>query len=174
MASKYSPTGYKADEILLKHIYSHAGYTKKELPILLKAVRRGDLAMESLVENAISRVGRLKRVDTPGMDFIDGSDSKKVTVVNQGTRDKPYRGAGFSTKNKRGVLRVVVVEPMTGQVHYFRIPPEFYCGQPQKRREAGLRIRFSMKGGRPNFPKNSSSSKEIWDFEVSTFKKLCS
>ena len=96
MASKYSLDAFKADEILLNHIYSHAGYTKKDVPTLLKAVRRGDLAMESLVENAISRVGKIKRVDIPGMDFEDGSDSKKVTVVNQGTKQKPNRGAGFS------------------------------------------------------------------------------
>lgn len=173
MASKYSTDTFKADEILLRHIYSHAGYTKNELNVLLKAVRRGDLAMESVVENAIARVGKLKRVDLPGMDFSDGSDSKKVTVVNQGTKNKPYRGAGFSTKNKKGVLRVVVVEPLTSEVFYFRIPPEFYVGQKQKRRETALRILFNQEGGKPDFKSHSKTSKEIWSYEVSTFTKLC-
>ena len=174
MASRYNKDAFKADEILLSHIYSHAGYAKKDVPTLLKAVRRGDLAMESLVENAIARVGKLKRVDTPGMDFNDGSDSKKVTVVNQGTREKPIRGAGFSTKNKKGVLRVVVVEPMTKEIFYFRIPPEFYVGRDQKRREKALRIPFSKFGGMPAHTNASKTSKEIWSYEVSTFRKLCS
>ena len=172
MASKYSKDAFKADEILLNHIYNHAGYNKHDLSILLKAVRRGDLAMESLVENAISRVGKIKRVDLPGMDFADGSDSKKVTVVNQGTKIQPRRGAGFSTKNKKGTLRVVVVEPLTEEVFYFKIPPEFYVGQKQKRRETALRIPFSATGGKPKFQGNSSTSRDIWNFNVKSFKKL--
>jgi len=174
MASRYSKEAFKADEILLNKIYNHAGYNKKDIPTLLKAVRRGDLAMESLVENAISKVGKLERVNIQGMDFIDGSDAKKVTVVNQGTIDKPIRGAGFSTKNKKGILRVVVVEPMTEEVFYFRIPPEFYIGREQKRREIALRIPFSKFGGIPQHKPSSTTSKEIWDFQVKTFKKLCS
>lgn len=172
MAAKYSVDTFKADEILLNHIYSHAGYSKHDLPVLLKAVRRGDLAMESFVENAISRVGKIKRVDITGMDFEDGSDSKKVTVVNQGTKLMPNRGAGFSTKNKKGVLRVVVVEPMTSEVFYFRIPPEFYVGKDQKRRETALRIRFSKHGGKPQLHRSTTTA-EIWGYEVKTFKKLC-
>lgn len=174
MASKYSKDVFKADEILLNNIYSHAGYTKKDVPTLLKAVRRGDLAMESVVENAISRVGKIKRVDITGMDFEDGSDSKKVTVVNQGTKLKPNRGAGFSTKNKKGILRVVVVEPMTEEVFYFRIPPDFYVGREQKRREVALRIRFSKLGGMPEHTSASTTGKEIWGFRVKSFKELCS
>lgn len=173
MASRYNKDVFKSDEILLNHIYSHAGYTRKDIPTLLKAVRRGDLAMESLVENAIARVGKLKRVDITGMDFNDGSDSKKVTVANQGTKEKINRGAGFSTKNKKGVLRVVVVEPMTEEIFYFRIPPEFYIGKNQKRRETALRINFSNTGGKPT-KLSGKTSQEIWSYEVSTFKKLCS
>ena len=168
MASKYSIDSFKADEILLKHIHSHAGYNKTELPTLVKAVRRGDLDMGSFVENAIARTGKLKRVNITGMDFEDGSDSKKVTVVNQGTKLKPILGASFSTKNKKGVLRVVVVEPMTEDVYYFKIPPEFYVGVEQKYRELMLRIHFSKQGGKPDSCRN-----KIWDFQVKTFSKLC-
>jgi hypothetical protein len=174
MASKYSKETFKADAILLEHIYSHAGYSKSDLPVLRKAVKRGDLAMESLVENAVSRVGKLKRVDIIGMDHEDGSDTKKVTVVNQGTKLKPYRGAGFSTKNKKGVLRVVVVDPLIKKIFYFRIPPKFYVGVKQKRREVALRIRFHKDGGRPFFKDEIPNKKDVWSFEVKTFKKLCS
>lgn len=174
MASKYSQEQFKADEILLEKIYHFAGYKKEHLPILKKAVRQGDIAMESMVENAISRVGKLERTNQTGMDFTDGSDAKKVTVVNQGTIKDPNRGAGFSSKNKKGVLRVVVVDPMVNEVFYFRIPPEFYIGVEQKRRETALRIRFSKNGGMPErFNKNGGVTKEMWSFRVSTFAALC-
>ena len=174
MASKYSKEMFRADSILLEHIYNFAGYNKSDLNVLRKAVKRGDLAMESLVENAVSRVGKLKRVDIMGMDHEDGSDTKKVTVVNQGTKAKPNRGAGFSTKNKKGVLRVVVVDPLIEKVFYFKIPPSFYVGVKQKRREVGLRIRFNKKGGRPFFKGEALTDKDIWFYEVKSFKKLCS
>lgn len=174
MASKYNPQAFKADNILLEKIYKFAGYKSSDLPTLKRAVLRGDLAMESMVENAISRVGKIKRVDLPGMDFEDGSDSKKVTVVNQGTKAKVNRGAGFSSKNKKGLLRVVVVEPMTNEVFYFKIPPEFYVGQHQKRREVGLRINFSQTGGKPSFKNYAHASKKIWSYQVNSFKELCS
>lgn len=174
MASKYSTEQFKADEILLKEIYQYAGYKKHHLSALRKAVKQGDLALESMVENAISLTGNLERVDKVGMDFADGSDAKKVTVVNQGTKKDPNRGAGFSTKNKRGMLRVVVIEPMTKEVFYFKIPPEFYVGQEQTRRETGLRIRFSKNGGKPvKFSKNAKTSKALWDCCVPTFEDLC-
>jgi hypothetical protein len=174
MASKYSLDVFASDLILLNKIYRFAGYTKRDLPILQKATTRGDLAMESLVENAISRTGKIQRVNIPGMDFDDGSDAKKVTVVNQGTIAKPKRGAGFSTKNKKGLLRVVVVDPMVNEVFYFKIPPEFYVGQKQKRREVALRIPFSKFGGKPQFTPNATTSVDIWNFEVSSFKELSS
>lgn len=173
MASKYSEEQFAADEILLEKIYRFAGYRKSHLPGLKKAVRQGDLAMESMVENAISRVGKLERTNKQGMDFTDGSDAKKVTVVNQGTIKDPNRGAGFSTKNKKGVLRVVVVDPLVEDVFYFRIPPEFYIGVKQKRREVGLRIRFSKNGGMPERFTPNGTSKEIWSFQVNSFKELC-
>lgn len=173
MASKYSEEQFKADELLLEKIYRFAGYSKTHLPGLLRAVRQGDLALESVVENAISRVGGLERTNAKGMDFTDGSDAKKVTVVNQATRNRPQRGAGFSTKNKRGVLRVVVVDPLANEVFYFRIPPEFYVGAPQKRREQGLRITFSNTGGKPEKLQPGSVMEQLWGFQVKSFSKLC-
>lgn len=174
MASKYSKEQFIADKILLEKIYKFAGYKKEHLPALTKAVKQGDLAMESMVENAISRIGKLERTNQTGMDFTDGSDAKKVTVVNQGTIKSPLRGAGFSSKNKKGILRVVVVDPLVEEVFYFKIPPAFYLGQEQKRREIGLRILFSKEGGKPNFKLRSITAQEMWSFQVRSFKDLCS
>ena len=174
MASHYSEDQYLADEILLKKIYLYAGYLEEHLPSLIVAVRQGDLAMESMVENAISKVGKLRRVNMIGMDFEDGSDAKKTTVVNQGTVKKPSRGAGFSTKNKKGVLRVVAIDSMVNEVFYFKIPPSFYLNTIQKRREIALRIYFDKNGGKPNMSPNKTTTKEIWSFQVNTFEELCS
>ena len=173
MASKYSEEQYKADAVLLQKIYRFAGYSKAHLAALERAVMQGDLAMESVVENAIARVGKLTRTNATGMDFTDGSDAKKVTVVNQATKRNPNRGAGFSTKNKRGVLRVVVVDPLDGEIYYFRIPPEFYVGAPQKRREQGLRISFSKEGGKPKNIRAGSVVEQLWNFRVKSFSGLC-
>jgi hypothetical protein len=172
MASKYSTESFASDEILLEKIYKFAGYKEEHLPGLKKAVRQGDLAMESMVENAIARVGKLKRTNETGMDFTDGSDAKKVTVVNQGTKLKPTFGAQFSTKNKKGILRVVVVEPQTKEVYYFKILPEFYIGQEQKRREKGLRIPFTKEGKIPEVSRNSPMRNLIWSYRVKSFKEL--
>ena len=174
MASKYSKEQFIADKILLEKIYKFAGYKTEHLPALTKAVKQGDLAMESMVENAIARVGKLERTSQTGMDFTDGSDAKKVTVVNQGTIKSPLRGAGFSSKNKKGTLRVVVVDPLVEEVFYFKIPPEFYLGQEQKRREVALRILFSKEGGKPSFKLRSPTAQRMWSFQVKSFKELCS
>ena len=173
MASKYSKHQFKADEILLEKIYRFAGYRKEHLSGLKRAVRQGDLAMESMVENAISRIGKLERTNAHGMDFVDGSDAKKVTVANQGTITKPNLGAGFSTKNKKGVLRVVVVDPLIKEVFYFKIPPSFYVGVKQKRREIALRIQFDNRGGKPKRFTKGGTSEELWSFQVKSFKELC-
>lgn len=173
MASKYSQEQFRADEVLLRKIYKFAGYQDKHLPGLTRAVKQGDLALESVVENAIARVGKLERTNAKGMDFTDGSDAKKVTVVNQATKQKPMRGAGFSTKNKHGVLRVVVVDPVIDEVFYFRIPPEFYHGTQHKRRELGLRITFDKDGGKPKKIGPGTVMEQIWGFQVKSFAKLC-
>lgn len=173
MASKYSKDVFKADEILLRHIYKKAGYKDSDLPTLLRAVRRGDLAMETVFENAVSIVGKIKRVDVDGMDHEDGSDSKKVTVVNQGTVKNPNLGAGFSVKNKKGVIRAIVVEPSTKQIYYFKFPPKWHLNRKNKRKN--IRINFSNDGGPPDLERsNSNTAREIWSFRVKTFKELCS
>lgn len=173
MASKFSKDLFKSDEILLRHIYKKAGYKESDLPTLLRAVRQGDLAMESVFENAVARVGKIKRVELFGMDHEDGSDCKKVTVVNQGTVKKPYRGAGFSVKNKKGVIRAIVVEPITEEIFYFKFPPEWYLNRNLKKEN--IRINFSNTGGPPDLNRsNSFGSREIWSFRVKTFKELCS
>jgi hypothetical protein len=173
MASKFSKAAFKADELLLLHLYKKAGYKDSDLKTLLRAVRNGNLAMEAMFETAVARVGQIKRVDLPGMDHEDGSDCKKVTVVNQGTIENPSLGAGFSVENKYGVIRAIVVEPLTKTIYYFKFPPKYYLNRKTKKKN--IRISFSNEGGPPNLNRrNAKTAREIWSYQVKSFKELCS
>lgn len=170
MASIYSEENYRCDEILLRTIYQYAGYTKRDLTTLLKAVRQGDLAMETVLENAIAKTGNLQRCNDKGMDFTDGSDAKKAKVGNQGTLVSPNWAADISSKNKNGILRCMVIDPVTSSVHYFKIPPKYY--KATKARRNKIRINFNNNGGKPQC-KIGSVMQEVWSYEVSTFEELC-
>lgn len=173
MASKYNPDGYKGDLLIVEHLYTYAGYDEQDLPTLRKAVAQGDLAVESIVENAISKVGNIARVNTKGMDFADGSDAKKVVVCNNGTIAKPNRSADVSTKNKTGILRVVVADALSNELFFFKIPPDFYVGRG--RRSLGLRINFDNSGGHPVLRKVEGPTFDLWFvYRVKTFEALCS
>lgn len=171
MATKFNPDVYKSDEIILNTIYPYAGYTKKDLPTLLKAVRQGDLAVESILENAIAKCGNLIRCDHDGMDFTDGSDAKKAKVSNQGTIAKRDLAADIITKNKTGILRCLVVDPITETIHFFKVPPEFYNNGP-KSWKTKIRIQFNNDGGKPDV-KSGSIGEQIWSYEVFSFEELC-
>ena len=171
MASIYSEENYQCDEILLRAIYLYAGYSKRDLTTLLRAVRQGDLAIETVLENAIAKTGNLERCNDKGMDFTDGSDAKKAKVGNQGTTELPCMAADISSKNKNGILRCMVVDPATRAIHYFKIPPKYY--KATKARRNKIRINFNNSGGKPKC-KPGSVSEEVWSYEVETFEELCS
>jgi hypothetical protein len=171
MASIYSEENYRCDEILLRTIYQYAGYSKRDLTTLLKAVRQGDLAIETVLENALACAGNLERCSTKGMDFTDGSDAKKAKVANQGTATHVHMAADISTKNKNGILRCMVVDPATESVHYFKVTPSFY--KANKSRQNKFRINFNNNGGKPSC-KPGSVSEEVWSYEVKTFEELAS
>lgn len=174
MASKFSKESFKADKLLLINLYKKAGYKDSDLPILIRAVKHGHLAMESIFETAVSRIGKLKRVDLPGMDHDDGSDCKKVTAVNQGTKENPVHGAWFSVKNKKGVIRAIVVEPKTKIVYYFKFPPDYYLNKNENCKKKCIRIPFALDGSIPNLDRsNAHSARKIWSYQVPFFKSLC-
>ena len=168
MATKYSITAYKCDKIFVEHLYKYAGYEDQDLPTLLKAVQQGDLAVESILENAIAKVGNLSRTMEDGMDFTDGSDAKKCTAMNQGGHRFYNKGTRISTKNKFGLLRIAVLDPDIEKMFYFKIPFEIYCGNNL------IRIPFCAYGGKPYFRSNNYIGKSYWECQVKTFEELCS
>ena len=172
MASIFNQHLFKADSILLEFIYNFAGYKKENLPTLRKAVKRGDLAMETLVENAVALTGKHKRVDKQGQDLSDGSEVKKSTVRNSPPNKKTAnRFAEIGNmKNKTGLLRVVVVEPKEEEVYLFKIPHKVYSKMISKR--GNIRINFSIHGGKPKTFMPGSKQPIIWQYQVKNFKEL--
>jgi hypothetical protein len=171
MASKFSKAAFKADELLLMRLYKKAGYKDSDLPTLIRAVRNGNLAMEAMFETAVARVGQMKRVDIPGMDHEDGSDCKKITAVRQGGA----YGAWFSVKNKKGMIRAIVVEPKTEKIYYFKFPPKFYIKKTSHRKKKSIAINFSADGSLSNLEDpRATYQREVWSHQVKSFKELCS
>lgn len=91
----------------------------------------GAMQIETFLESAISKAGKLKRQATIGRDFVDGSDAKKVTS-NWRKNDKK-RGKWTNSyivsniKNKKGALRVMGYNRYARKFDYFFIPYEAYC-----------------------------------------------
>lgn len=100
----------------------------KYLPVDLR-VRTDDAFLESgiiqrdrLMEIACAAVskGKYKVISEEGRDFTDGSDMKTVTI-NQRKSQKNANVIITSIKNKTGPLRVVALDPVTGEFHYIII-----------------------------------------------------
>lgn len=162
-------SAFKADKILIDFIYKYAGYTQADLPTLQKAVMQGDLAVESIVENAIAITGKLKRTNNDGEDFDDGSDAKKAIAMNQCGFRSYNKSTRISTNNKTGLLRIIVIEPDIEKLFFFKIPYSVYGGQRL------IRIPFDYYGGKPKrFRYDNVVGRSYWDCEVKTFEELCS
>ena len=169
MASRFSISVFMADKILLDFIYPYAGYSDQDLPTLHKAVSQGDLAIESILENAISRVGGHRRTDENGEDFEDGSDAKKTIAMDQSGGRSWDKNTRISTKNKTGLLRIVVIDPDIKELFFFKIPYSIYKGQKM------IRIPFNYLGGKPErFNRNNFVGRSYWECQVNTFEELCS
>lgn len=153
MASFLSENVFENDLALLEKIYTYAGYASEHLPVLKMAVAQGDMALESILENAISRVSAMDRVHRYGQDFIDRSDAKKLSSNNNGIIAIPV-------KNKIGMIRAACIHSKTKEVFFFRIPRKFYYADTIGKDSP--KIRFKLK--RDKSP--------IWAYETD-FEGLC-
>jgi hypothetical protein len=103
----------------------------------LEMIEHGLIQIDAMLELAISRAGNLQRKSTHGMDFVDGSDSKKVTSnfrMNSKSRGKwvnSYKVANI--RAKKGMLRImgfnhVLTDQNNGVPHFdfYAIPYEAY------------------------------------------------
>jgi len=109
---------------------------EKELDPVIEAHNRwmvdnGLLQIESLLEIAISNVNGIKRAAVHGMDYIDGSDAKKVT--SSWRNNNKIRGEWTNSfkitniNNKRGLLRAMCFNRVLSRFQYYAIPYSAYA-----------------------------------------------
>lgn len=141
MASKVTENSVEGDILIIKELSKHLQYTPEKMKMMIEESYHGTIAVESLLERAIATVGKLQRSNEDGQDFIDGSDAKKATVtINDAkTGDRAVRIENVANKN--GILRVMIAEPMTGELFYFKIPNHEIKGK------SNIKIAFSRTGG---------------------------
>lgn len=183
MASKNTLNVAEGDVLMIRLLGEELGYSENKIQFLCDEALDGVIAVESLLEKAISRIGGIARSNKDGEDFIDGSDAKKATATvkdaNTGTRAASISGV----KNKKGLLRVAISEPLKNEVYFFKIPQEEYKNKEQ------LTIMFHRNGGPPDAVRRASLSSSVWSkplkedntfstrvwtkYQVATFKELC-
>ena len=145
MASKVTNNAVAGDILIIEELAKHLRYKKEEREFMIRLAKKGVIAVESLLEEAISKVGKLKRCIKDGQDFIDSSDAKKATVGLISNFDK-NRGATIgNVKGKNGKLRVMVADPYVKKgLYYFVIPNHELKGKHN------IKIPFHKDGGPPN------------------------
>jgi len=179
MASKNTINTVDGDTLIINALAKQLRYDKTKTKTMLELAKHGVIAVETFVELAISKVGKLERSNVDGQDFVDGSDAKKGTVHTHSHGKKTHltRECVISNlKNKNGALRVVIADPFVKDVFYFKIPHEEIKGRKQ------INFIFNFFGGKPEkFNNPSFSSNEdttlswrLWnEYRVNTFKELC-
>lgn len=182
MAAKTTKNAIEGDLLIIKELAKQLNYSDEELNFTIKNAQHGIIAVESLLEYAISMVGNVQRCNKDGQDFVDGSDAKKATVTinDSATGDRAVRIENIANKN--GILRVMVAEPMTGEIFYFKIPNHEIRGKKN------IKIAFSKDGGIQSKVQKKFLFKEIFDadfdlksfnerawlkYRVNSFEELC-
>ena len=169
MASKISNAIIDGDALIITKLSKYLRYSKDEIKTLVKASKKGIIAVETLVEEAISKVAKVKRSSIDGEDFVNGWDAKKGTVNWHGAGSKsPIRKCSIGTKNKTGDLVCVIADPIANEIFYFKIPKSEYCDFPQ------VKITFSDTGGMPSSLREGGFSWKMWNlYRKKSFRELC-
>ena len=172
MASKNTPNVVAGDIMIINELSKHLKYSPTERKFLVRLAKKGIVAVESLLEEAISKVGKVKRSHKDGEDFENGNDAKKAIVNDRshGPIRSHSREAGIGNlRCKRGTLLVMMAEPKNNELFYFAIPYEEYKNQ------ASIVFQFSKNGGEnTHFNGTTSQSWRIWNlYRCKSFKELC-
>ena len=127
-------------------------YNRKNLAL------KGEIQIETMLENAIESVGGPKKLSKFGMDFKDGSDAKKSCARTR-AHGTSYDGSVVGIQKKIGTLRVMLYERKQDKFYYFKIPNSSYDGMKY------IEIPFTMNGE----PKRRN---RWWSHEVSSFVEM--
>jgi hypothetical protein len=173
MASKVTGNVVAGDILIIKELSKHLKYSKEERKFLIRLAKKGAVAVETLLEEAISKVGKIERCIKDGQDFKDKSDAKKGIVGFHS------HGANVSTINrecnignvggKNGKLRIMIADNLTDELFYFVIPKSAYNGRKS------LHFTFNQRGGAPeSFNGTKSFNYRMWNkYRVNSFRELC-
>lgn len=146
---------------------AYPGVCEKTLQVARDMLSDGVIQIETLLELAISKVGRIKRRSVEGMDFADGSDAKKSTVRTS-TYERAYSAPISKVHAKKGLLRVMVYERKRDRFYYFVFPHESYR---HIKASSNIDIPFELDGTPRRIPMRSVMV-NWWSYEVDSFDRM--
>lgn len=129
----------------------------------IEQVSRNGVTLSTLMESAISLLTGFEVVDQVSCDLSDGSDAKYVSARKHSNR---YSAGISGFKNKTGLLRVQVYEPMCDKFYWFCIPYKIYSQYKND-----IEIPFLITGAPDRALKNPLNIK-WWDYEVGSFTEM--
>ena len=164
MATTLGPNSIAGDILIFDNIIKKAykNANNELIKHMRKMIKDGAIQIDALFERAISMSGKHKRDSTMGRYFEDGSDAKKAVshwVIEPDRNSVRRRATITNLKNKKGFLRVVVAETLTGKVYYFKVPNYAYRGL------RGFNVYFNEDGT----PKHDGKS---WQYQCKSFKEM--
>lgn len=169
MASKNTQNTANGDVIIIKELAKHLDWPEQKTNDFLEEALDGVVAVETLLEKAIAKVGQLNRSIKDGEDFSDGTDAKKGVVTNNDSATGSKAVLIGNIHNKNGDLRVMIGDPISENNYYFIIPHHEIVGKKK------IKIFFdSYRGGQPRSLHWNSFSGRCWtNYRVNTFSELC-
>jgi predicted GIY-YIG superfamily endonuclease len=178
LASINTENSVSGDVLILTELMKHLRIPKKNRPLLLEIASWGGLAVETFLEQAISKISKVKRSNTHGEDFVNGWEAKKCTVIyhTHGTKNSTInREATIKNIHKKhGDVLIVVADSLSNELFYFKIPAEEIKGRKS------ITITCDTKGGAlkcfrsVNGSVENSFSWRLWNlYRKSSFKELC-
>lgn len=135
-------------------------------------IPKGDIAIESLLETAISVSNGIIKESAAGYDFLNkngtpGGDAKKATAFLNPNR--PRREAVVSDfQNKIGNLYICVFEPYLEKFYFFNVPPSRYKGSKT------LSIYFEKDGTPRRNQIRYDYDPPLWKYEAKNIEDLYS
>lgn len=146
--------------------------TSKEIELWIKEqmIPMGDVAIESLLETAISVSNGIKKESAVGYDFLNkdgtpGGDAKKATAFRNPRR--PRREAVVTDfQNKKDDLYICVYEPELDKFYFFCVPPYRYRGCRT------LSIYFDLDGTPRRRSMRFDTETPLWKYEVPDISEL--
>lgn len=142
--------------------------TKTEHKFAKKLVDDGVIAIETLLEVAVSVVGKLERDSSHGKDFKNGDDVKKTTVRTS-CRGQRYSANVSRVHTKVGDIRVMCYERIQDKFYYFIFPNASFQHIPSS---SNIEIPFESDGTPRRFPKSSLAKMNWWNYEVDSFEEM--